>query len=541
MESTSSAYSFSIAKEVKPPILSLEEGSLKFTDQNNNGAIDAFEKCSISFVMLNKGYGDGLALKLKVKNAGNSQGITFSASKDLATLKVGQKTTVDLPIESNMNTLDGNMVFTLVVEEPNGFGLDPQELTIPTRKFVSPMVEVADYSITSAMSGQLVKKMPFDLQVLVQNTQHGLAEDVSVRLEIPENVICVSDNLLTKFDDLKGGQTQSMVYSLIVSQNYAGEEIPITVKLSEKYKQFSKDYDLKLKLNQQMASNKIEIKYTGQGDQLDEIKKATLTSDVDKNIPPTTVKNPHIYALIIGNKDYTSYQTGLNNEVNVDFADNDADVFAQYVKSTLGAESEKVRYIPDATVGKMKQGINWLTQNAENDKGNAEIIFYYSGHGLPDEETKEAYLMPVDISATNIRDGIKLDDVITSIAAVSSKRATLFIDACFSGGARNQGLLAVKGARFKPSPSLLKGKLVMFSSSSGEESSGVYREKQHGFFTYYLLKKLQETKGDINYMDLGKYLKEEVKNQTTLISKPQTPDVQYSKEVENEWGGWKMK
>ena len=32
--------------------------------------------------------------------------------------------------------------------------------------------------------------------------------------------------------------------------------------------------------------------------------------------------------------------------------------------------------------------------------GEADLIFYYAGHGMPDEATKDAYLLPVDGDAT---------------------------------------------------------------------------------------------------------------------------------------------
>ncbi|PIX32524.1 MAG: caspase, partial [Bacteroidetes bacterium CG_4_8_14_3_um_filter_31_14] len=149
------------------------------------------------------------------------------------------------------------------------------------------------------------------------------------------------------------------------------------------------------------------------------------------------------------------------------------------------------------------QGIAWLNNLAKVDNGNAELIFYYSGHGLPDEQTKESYLMPVDISGTNIAQAIKLTDVYNKLNENPAKKVSVFLDACFSGGARNQGLIAMKGVKINPEEVLITGNMVVFSSSSGDESSGVYREQQHGFFTYFLLKKLQESKGNISYKELS--------------------------------------
>ena len=121
-----------------------------------------------------------------------------------------------------------------------------------------------------------------------------------------------------------------------------------------------------------------------------------------------------------------------------------------------------------------------------------------------------------------------------------SQKITVFIDACFSGGARNQGLIAMKGVKIKPKEETIAGNMVVFASSSGNESSGVYREQQHGYFTYFLLKKLQETKGSLTYKELADYLEYNVKKETGLSGKIQTPQVNVSSSLADSWGSWEF-
>ncbi len=230
-------------------------------------------------------------------------------------------------------------------------------------------------------------------------------------------------------------------------------------------------------------------------------------SDVDRSIPQTGKTNPNRYALIIGNEDYSSHQIDLTSEINVDFARNDACAFKEYALNTLGIPEKNIIFLLDATTGQINQSISKLNLIIKNTQGNGDVFVYYAGHGLPDEATKEAYLMPVDLDGKNARDGIKLKDLYSRLTEFPSKKVTVFIDACFSGGARNQGLLAARGVKIQPKEIPLNGKLVVFAASSGNQSSLPYKEKQHGFFTYYLLKKLQESKGDISYNELSKYLR----------------------------------
>jgi len=111
IKGTSPVYQFNITKEVKPPVLNMDPASLTFIDQNGNHAIDANESCAIRFSLENSGFGDGLGLKVKVSATGNTEGISFDESASLAVVKVGEKKTIEIPLKSNLNTMDGLCYF----------------------------------------------------------------------------------------------------------------------------------------------------------------------------------------------------------------------------------------------------------------------------------------------------------------------------------------------------------------------------------------------------------------------------------------------
>ena len=61
-------------------------------------------------------------------------------------------------------------------------------------------------------------------------------------------------------------------------------------------------------------------------------------------------------------------------------------------------------------------------------------------------------------------------------------------------------------------------------------------------FTFYLLKKLQETKGEVTLKELGDYIVENVSQQSMLLNgKLQTPCVTPSASIGGEWREWKLK
>ncbi len=264
-------------------------------------------------------------------------------------------------------------------------------------------------------------------------------------------------------------------------------------------------------------------------------------SDVDTNIPITANNNEYTYALIIGNEDYTKYQTSLSSESNVDFAIRDAEVFAKYAEKTLGIPKENITVLKDAISSQMQREIEKISKITKYHNGEGNIIFYYAGHGFPDEVSKESYLMPVDVGGSDVKYGIKLSDLYQELTMYPSQKVLVILDACFSGGGRNQGLLAARGVKIKPKENVVSGNLVVFSSSTGEQSSLPYKNKQHGMFTYFLLKKLKESKGDINLEELSDYVTKEVQISALKInSKEQNPKILVSPDVGNLWMDWKL-
>jgi hypothetical protein len=149
--------------------------------------------------------------------------------------------------------------------------------------------------------------------------------------------------------------------------------------------------------------------------------------------------------------------------------------------------------------------------------------------------------MPVDVTGANIDAGIKLSYLYEQLTEYNSEKVTVFLDACFTGGARGQGLVAARGVRVKPKNDFLRGNIVVFSASSGTESSMPWKEKNYGLFTYFLLKKLQESKGNISYNDLFNYVEKNVRRESLHVnSKNQTPKILVSPQATDEWGKWRL-
>ncbi len=521
----------------KPPYLEIEQKSTEFTDANGNQKIDANETTKIRFKLLNSGSGSGLGLKVITQETSGIAGLNYIKETILGTLEVGNSKDIELPVSGLMNLTDGKAVFSIKIIEANGFGTDPIIFEVPTQAFQAPKLAVVDFKVSSQTASVLLKRQPFDLEVLLQNTGQGDALDVNAIFVMPANVFCLSANETFHTDKLAPGETVVLSYSLVTNNEYTSETLPFTVKVQEKYGKYSENKSILLTMNQPVSDIKISV--LGKDEKEKEIIIGSLISSVDKNIPENKVKNPNRIALVIGNENYAN---SLNSEINVEFARHDADVFRNYALTTMGVQPDNMFFLQDATSGQMHKEIDRVTDLVKLIGKDAELIFYYAGHGLPDEATKIPYLIPVDVDATNLTSAISLSEIYQKFNSTTASRITVFLDACFSGGGRNLGLLAARGARIVPELEMVAGNMVVFSASSAEQSALPYALEKHGMFTYFLLKKLQESSGKVTYDQLNEYLKNSVGQESLRKnSKPQNPEVQISPLIENTWRNWTFK
>lgn len=523
---------FHIEKEVLPPVLSIVPESVKFVDADNNNVVDAYEACKILFTIVNSGRGDGYGCVARVKATGTTQGIQIK-DVTLPVLPMGQKYTVEIPIKANQYTVTGDMALDIYVDEPNGFGTEHITSTIGTHKLKTPYVNVVSYKILGSASGTLERRKPFNLQVIVQNTDQGEAQNVKVGITIPDNVNRIGgETEHVTIASLKAGESRLLEYELIANQE-AAEKMDIQIALSEKQGKYAENANIPLQFGQHIGGS-IAMNVQRQDHEV-EIKRASLVSAVDENIPISNKKNTNTFVVIIANENYQSVAS-------VPFALNDGNIFREYCLKTLGIPEKQIKYIPDATGNQIKAQINWLQTLAEVFT-DPHIIFYYAGHGIPDESSRTAYLLPVDGIGTDVSTGYKLDDLYAVLGKMPAENVTVFMDACFSGSKREQGMLAsARGVAIKARSGMPQGNMVVFSAAQGDETAYPNNEERHGMFTYFLLKKLQDTKGDVTLHELGEYITKNVSQQSILLNgKSQTPCVTPSASLDASWREWKLK
>lgn len=275
--------------------------------------------------------------------------------------------------------------------------------------------------------------------------------------------------------------------------------------------------------------------YTQKETKLSKFMKEHKGSDVDFDIPMANNISNNTFAVVISNEKYQM-------EKAVQYAENDGKTFAVYCRKTLGLPEKNVHFVTNATLNNIKHEIKWLQDVITVYNGDAKIIFYYAGHGIPDEQNKSAYLLPIDGYGSDVTTGYALEDLYKALGSLPSKSVTVFLDACFSGAKRDGDMLAsARGVAIKVKQSNPTGNMVVFTAAQGDETAYPYKEEGHGLFTYYLLKKLQETKGDVTLGELGDYIKTQVERQSIVTNgKLQSPSILPASSIGNGWKEWKL-
>lgn len=258
---------------------------------------------------------------------------------------------------------------------------------------------------------------------------------------------------------------------------------------------------------------------------------ARLNINVDKNIPENTRYNGDTYCVIIANENYTDVPK-------VDYALNDGRVFKEYCVKTLGIPEKRIRTFLDASYTDMKRAIAFMENAAKVTQGKGRLIFYYAGHGMPNDQDKAAYLIPTDAYPKEISTCFKMSDLYRQLGRLNVASCTVLLDACFSGVQRGKEemLIAGRGVAYAPDEEELTGNVVVLSAASKEETAHAYEKHQHGMFTYFLLNKLSQTKGDVTLEELFKFVNANVM-QTSFDEnqKLQTPSVNASDAMTERW------
>ena len=256
-----------------------------------------------------------------------------------------------------------------------------------------------------------------------------------------------------------------------------------------------------------------------------------MTNVVDRGVPQTNKKNEETFAFIIANENYANALRG-------DFSCNDGKVFSEYCKKTFGLPEHNIRYYEDATYGNILKAIQGAKDIIEAYDGDVQIIFYYAGLGAVDDKTQEGYLLPVDVSLGSLATtGYSVRKLVHELSEIKTKMSLILLDTSFSGTDRSGKRLEVnRGVQITAKKIIPSNHTIVCTASTSKESAFCSKSLGHGLFTYALLDKLKNSKGECTLKELidsaVSVVKKESVKQFSII---QTPVVTVSSDFLSQW------
>ena len=219
------------------------------------------------------------------------------------------------------------------------------------------------------------------------------------------------------------------------------------------------------------------------------------------------------YAVVVGISNYKN----LGEDEQLQFADKDATVFANYLRSKAGGavpeENIKLLLNEDATYSNIYEALKWLLDSCQkNDLG----YFYFSGHGSLENITnsQEGYLisyntLPNNFAYNAVRIGY-LNDVAATLSDRNNGKVIIITDACHSGSA------VADAAGTKAAGDLLRKEQnneIRITSCRKDQKSNedIFWGGGRGVFSYYLVKGLtgeadKKKDGTITLSEMQQYL-----------------------------------
>jgi uncharacterized caspase-like protein len=221
------------------------------------------------------------------------------------------------------------------------------------------------------------------------------------------------------------------------------------------------------------------------------------------------------------------------------YSANDAMIMKEYFEKILGIGQVLVFTNEEVTIGKLNKVFNPNYGELQKAiiKGQTDVFVFFSGHGVPDKNGENTYLLPYDGVKEDLETfGYNTSKLYNNLSLLGARSVTVILDACFSGSSRKtetipeENLIAQKGVKVKiTKPWLAWPNFTVINSSTGEETSLGYDPSETGLFTYFLAAGLQgaaDENGDkkITLGELKKYVTGNVTATSTRISGLQTPE-----------------
>ena len=230
-------------------------------------------------------------------------------------------------------------------------------------------------------------------------------------------------------------------------------------------------------------------------------------------------------AIVIGIQNY-------KNLPNASYATNDAIQFKDHAVRYLGVKPDNVKLLTDNNAQRADILLAfkyWLP--AHINAGKTDVIIYFSGHGLSQEQVKQRYFLPFDVNTDLLEEtAINQKNLFKQLSLAGAKSVVVFLDTCFSG-ANRVGQTLVQNQRavnLKQNAEALPTGFSVLSAASNQQVAYGDDSLQHGVFTFFLLKGISAEQGihqskQLNLGQLADYVTQKTRLYALNNNKQQDP------------------
>lgn len=240
--------------------------------------------------------------------------------------------------------------------------------------------------------------------------------------------------------------------------------------------------------------------------------------------PQSATDGSNAWAVVVGIESYRE------NLPDADAAEADARAFAELARTTLNVPEQNIKLLigDRASRADMSAAIfEWLPRNAVQPGGRVYVFF--SGHGSPDVQSGDAYLLPYDANPTYIKSGgLPIAAVQKTLSDLHGQQVYVFLDSCFSGSGERSVLPegtrpVVPVKKIEPTTNV-----VTLSAAGPDETTGAHASRRHGLFTFHLLKGLSgvadaDSDSNVSVDELHAHVQREVSVEARRQNRDQTP------------------
>lgn len=499
-----------------PPKLELK---VTFADADQDGAVSAGETARAIATVVNAGAGPAHAVSILLEPSA-LDGLGYAARHFLGEVPAGSSRAISIPLKGQGTVADGEKALTLSARDANGFSADPFKVVFQTRAKRGARLTLAEFKVREAggdgvvTPGELV-----EIVLRVRNDGEGASEGAAVRLSGSNVDLFVQGEARRALGAVAPGQTVEVRYTVFSNTTLAGERMRFDAALTAAGGSWTAPIEIPLR-RALGATRELVVKSQAAS------APPSAPQIADKPSAAGATK-PNAYAVILGVEDYPK-------AARVSHARRDAAAFKEFAVKVLGVpnDASHLFYLDDGvTLAELRKAFSpsgWLARRVGAD---SEVFVFYAGHGAPSLDGKGAYLVPQDGDPNYaVETGFPVDDLISSLAGIKAKAATVWLDACFSGADReNRPLMAdARPLMLKADLRVPDGKVALFGAATGTQVSSAYPAKQHGLFTWFSMRGLDgeadaDKDGTLTAGELADYLSARVSQAAGDLDREQTP------------------